>query len=310
MDVIPDGLYMDHNTGQGFASTRRLAKLVDELDATIDHFIKADSVLQSAMEIALVQTAVGLKCVRVHPESTVKAVVKEYKPDVFEIFKGCNLDEFLDGLARSAAASSDYSKKNNFQPYFTKSISEGLYMDSTGELFVSTELLAAFTGESRNTVHSFIESKSALRTVAAFVSGVITVRVHPESTVRSVIEEYKPDLADDFEGCGFLVFLNGLAQYSTDLAADSVPGDAQQRWTLYEWMIGHCEIVLSGRLFNQFKSKVHKVYKETYRRDPEKRYRNQANNPKQVSRLQVYAPTDFPILQLCYLQTLMEVRFK
>jgi hypothetical protein len=198
MKAIPDGLYMDHTTMQGFVSTSRLAKLVEEFDGTIDHFIKADSVLQNSMEIALVQTGAGLKFVRVHPESTVKAVVKEFQPDVFEIFKGCSFDELLDGLSRSEAASSD----------------------------------------------------------------------------------------------------------------EPISDESQQQWTLYEWMIGHCEIVLSGRLFNQFKSKVHKVYKETYRRDPEKSYRNQANNPKQVSRLQVYVPTDFPILQLCYLQTLMEVRFK
>jgi hypothetical protein len=195
MKAIPDGLYMDHNTMQGFVSTRRLAKLVDEFDATIDHFIKSDSVLEGAVEIAVVQTALGLRRVRIHPESTIRAVVKEFQPDTF----------------------------------------------------------------------------------------------------------------NSLEGCGIAEFLERLATYAT---VEPISGDAQRQWTLHEWMLGHCEIVLSGRLFNQFKSKVHKAYKETYRRDPEKSYRDQANNPKQVSRLQVYAPTDFPILQLCYLQTLMEVRFK
>jgi hypothetical protein len=193
MKAIPDGLYMDHTTMQGFVSTRRLAKLVDEFDGTIDQFIKADSGLQDSMEIAVVQTGAGLKLVRVHPESTVKAVVKEFQPNLFADLEGCNLDEFLDRL-------SNY-----------------------------------------------------------------------------------PTYAKD---------------------------EPQTEWTLQEWIIRYCEIPLVGRLFNQFKSKVHRAYKETYDEEPRTSYRKQANNPKQVAKLQVYAPTDFPILQLCYLQTLMEVRCK
>jgi hypothetical protein len=196
MDAIPDGLYMDHNSGKCFVSARRLAKLVDEFEDTINEFIEADYVLEEATEITVIQTALGLRRVRLHPESTVKAVVKAYKPDLFIDLEGCNFDEFLDGLAK----------------------------------------------------------------------------------------------------------------FATDLVVDSIPSESQTEWTLQEWMISYCEIPLDGRLFNQFKSKVHRAYKETYRRDPRTSYRKQANNPKQVARLQVYNPSEFPILQLCYMKTLMEVR--
>jgi hypothetical protein len=192
--TIPDGLYIDHNTGQCFVSTRRLAKLVDEFDGTIDHFIEEDSVLQGSMEIAVVQTAMGLKCVRVHPQSTVRAVVKEFQPDTFDVLEEYNLGEFLDRLSKLPTYSRDES------------------------------------------VHSKTE------------------------------------------------------------------------WTLHEWMARHCEIVLADKLFNQFKSKVHRAYKETYREDPRTSYRKQAKNPKQVARLHVYTPNEFPVLQLCYMKTLMEVR--
>jgi hypothetical protein len=194
MDEIPKGLYMDHNTGQGFASTRLLANLVDEFDAAIDQFIKSDSALEAATESAVVQTALGLRRVRLHPESTIRAVVKEFQPDTFDVLEGYNLDEFLDRLSKLPTHSRDES------------------------------------------------------------------------------------------------------DYS------------QTEWTLHEWMVGHCEIVLTDKLFNQFKSKVHRAYKETYRSDPRASYRNQAKNPKQVAKLQVYLPSEFPVLQLCYMKTLMEVR--
>jgi hypothetical protein len=316
MEKIPDGLYMDHNSGTCFVSARRLAKLVDEFEDTINEFIKADSALEEATEIAVIQTALGLRRIRLHPESTIKAVVKEYKPDLFIDLEGCNFDEFLDGLAKFSTDSSDEpqdtlkssSRRRNWQAYPTKSIPEGIYMDANnGDIFVSTDLLARLAHKSSTAIHQFVESNPDRRDVAAFVPGVCTVRVHPESTVREVIGKYRSDLEDSFEGCAFLVFLNELANCSTDLVLDAVPSDTQTEWTLQEWMISYCEIPLEGRLFNQFKSKVHRVYKETYRRDPRTGYRPQANNPKQVARLQVYNPTEFPVLQLCYMRTLMEV---
>jgi hypothetical protein len=196
MDTIPKGLYIDHNTGQCFASTRLLARLVDEFEVNVNQFIESDALMESATEIAVVQTVVGLRRARLHPESTIRAVAKEFQPDTFDVLEGCDLYDFLDGLAKFADVS------------------------------------------------------------------------------------------------------------------EPVHDEPQTEWTLQEWIIRYCEIPLVGRLFNQFKSKVHRAYKETYGEDPRTSYRKQANNPKQVAKLQVYTPSEFPILQLCYLQTLMEVRFK
>jgi hypothetical protein len=162
MEAIPKGLYRDNNTGQGFASTRLLSQLMDEFEAAIDEFIKSDSVLEGAVKNALFKTALGLRRVRLHPESTIRAVVKEFQPKIFADLEGCGIDEFLERLARFTNTSIDEPKKRNWQPYPTKSIPEGLYLDTnTGDVLVSADLLANFAGESsavQKLIHSVLHT--------------------------------------------------------------------------------------------------------------------------------------------------------
>jgi hypothetical protein len=149
--------------------------------------------------------------------------------------------------------------------------------------------------------------------------GVQGVALHPESTILKAIKKYKLELLDAFEMIYFLRAAQdrpGLAQMLDEFQEVNeqlclpMYGEAQTDWTLHEWMVENCHIVLEGELFHKFIAKVQPLYRSFYHKNPKTEYRQQVNNPKQVKKLRVYSRDEFPVLHICYTQTLMENCFK
>jgi hypothetical protein len=211
------------------------------------------------------------------------------------------------------------SQKRNLQHYSTGAIPDGLYIDNnTGEVFADLSLLAWLVGVPINTARLFVESEdNLLNDCEAFEvqaeALLDTILLHPESTIKKAIEKYAPHLLEKIENNGIREAIHRMSGFdeifSTDMCLPESDG-VQTHWTLYEWMVDYCEIVLEDRLFHKFISKVHPMYRKFYHNNPKTEYRQQVNNPKQVKQLRVYSRAEFPILQTCYTQTLVENCFK
>jgi hypothetical protein len=271
-ESIPEGLYIDNNTGEVFASTRSLARLIGVNSGTLHRFIELDSVAKNAVEMAEVQTATGLKTVALHPESTILKAIKKYKPSLLDAFEMCGLRVFLHGMAGFRVISTAIE-----HPPLTPL--EQALQDKI-------KLLEELKEAERATADAKEEAAKAKEMVQA--KEIYFLRAAKD---RPGLE----NMLDEFQEVDEQLCL-------------PMSGDAQPDWTLHEWMVDSCEIVLEGKLFNQFKSKVHGAYKAIYHKDPRTGYRNQVNNPKKVKKLQVYVPSEFPVLQQCHMKTLMESR--
>jgi hypothetical protein len=262
-ESIPEGLYIDNNTGDVFASNRSLARLIGVSASTIHGFIQSEGDRQNAVEIAEVQTAGGSQGVRLHPESTILKAIKKYKPSLLGAFEMCGLRVFLHGMAGFATVSTA----------------------------ITHPPLSPLEQALQDKIKLLEELKEAQQDAA---------KAKEDAQAKEI---YFLRAAQDRPGLAQM--LDEFQEVNEQLCLPT-SGDAQTEWTLHEWMVDSCEIVLEGKLFNQFKSKVHGAYKAIYRKDPKTGYRNQVNNPKQVKRLQVYVPSEFPVLQQCYMKTLME----
>jgi hypothetical protein len=271
-EAFSEGLYIDNNTGDVFASTRSLARLIGVSPSTIHVFIESDSVRQTAAEMAEVKTETGLRTVRLHPESTILKGIKKYKPSLLEAFEQCGLRVFLHGMAGFRVVSTAIE-----HPPLTPL--EQALQDKI-------KLLEELKEAERATADAKEEAAKAKEMVQA--KEIYFLRAAKD---RPGLE----NMLDEFQEVDEQLCL-------------PMSGDAQSDWTLHEWMVDSCEIVLEGKLFNQFKSKVHGAYKAIYQKDPRTGYRNQVNNPKKVKKLQVYVPSEFPVLQQCHMKTLMESR--
>jgi hypothetical protein len=262
-ESIPEGLYIDNNTGEVFASTNSLARLIGVNSGTLHSFIESKGIGKNVVETAKIQTAGGVQGVALHPESTIKAAIKKYKPSLLDAIEDCGLRVFLHGLAGFRVISTAIE-----HPPLTP-------LEQALQDLVKAERATA-------------EAKEE------------TAKAREELQAREI---YFLRAAKDRPGLENM--LDEFQEVDEQLCLP-MSGDAQTEWTLHEWMVDSCEIVLEGKLFNQFKSKVHGAYKAIYHKDPRTGYRNQVNNPKKVKKLQVYIPSEFPVLQQCYMKTLME----
>jgi hypothetical protein len=262
-ESIPEGLYIDNNTGDVFASNRSLAKLVGVSPSTVHQFIESEGDRQNAVEMAEVQTAGGLQGVRLHPESTILKAIKKYKPSLLDAFELCGLRVFLHGMAGFRV------------------ISTAIEQPPLSPLEQALQDQIKLLEELKDAREEATKAKEELQAKEIYFLRAAKDRPGLEN------------MLDEFQEVNEQLCL-------------PMSGDAQAEWTLHEWMVDSCEIVLEGKLFNQFKSKVHGAYKAIYHKDPRTGYRNQVNNPKKVKRLQVYVPSEFPVLQQCYMKTLME----
>jgi hypothetical protein len=255
-ESIPEGLYIDNNTGEVFASTNSLARLIGVAPSTAHVFVESDSIRQNAAEMAEVQTAKGLRTIRLHPESTIGEAIEKYKPSLLKPIKDAGLRVFLHGMA-------------------------GFRVISTA---IEHPPLTPLEQALQDKIKLLEELKEAREEAQA--KEIYFLRAAKD----------RPGLED----------IMNRSQNPYEQLCLPMSGDAQKDWTLHEWMVDNREVVLEGKLFNQFKSKVHGAYKAIYRKNPRTGYRSQKNNPKRVKRLQVYVPDEFPILEQCYVTTLME----
>jgi hypothetical protein len=210
-------------------------------------------------------------------------------------------------------------QKRDLKSYSTESIPEGLYIDNnTGDVFASTSLLGWMVGVPVAITQSFIDSETDLQNDSEMLEvqteeGVENIRLHPESTMKRATEKYAPELLGKVERIGIREVIHRACGFDEILSTQMClpeSDEPQTHWTLYEWMVDNCEIVLEDKLFHKFISKVHGTYKAFYHKNPKTEYRQQVNNPKQVKKLQVYSRLEFPVLQICYTKTLMENCFK
>jgi hypothetical protein len=262
-EAIPSGLYIDNNTGEVFASTNSLARLIETPESTLRRFNGSGDRAHSYTETVETNIQQGGKQSRLWNEDGILAAIEQYKPNLLEAFKKCGLRVFLHGMAGFRVISTAIE-----QPPLT--LLEQALQD---KIKLLEELKEA--KEEATKAREAVQAKE-----------IYFLRAAKD---RPGLE----NMLDEFQEVDEQLCL-------------PMSGDAQTEWTLHEWMVDSCEIVLEGKLFNQFKSKVHGAYKAIYHKDPRTGYRNQVNNPKKVKRLQVYVPSEFPVLQQCYMKTLME----
>jgi hypothetical protein len=264
-ESIPEGLYIDNNTGEVFASTNSLARLIETPESTLRSFSSSSDRENLYTETVETNIQQGGKQSRLWNEDGILAAIEKYKPGLLIAFKKCGLRVFLHGMA--------------------------------GFRVISTAIEHPPLTPLEQALQDLIKAERA--TAEAKEE---TAKAREELQAREI---YFLRAAKDRPGLESM--LDEFQEVSEQLCLP-MSGDAQTEWTLHEWMVDSCEIVLEGKLFNQFKSKVHGAYKAIYHKDPRTGYRNQVNNPKKVKRLQVYIPSEFPVLQQCHMKTLMESR--
>jgi hypothetical protein len=208
-------------------------------------------------------------------------------------------------------------QKRDLQYYSTEAIPAGFYIDhNTGETFASIDLLAWMVAVPVDSIYSFIESEPDLLDAIEMEEdegGSEFILLYPEHVIRKAVEKYAPELVGRMEKLGLREVIHRMSGFDEVFSTEMCLPESdtpQTHWTLYEWMVDNCNIVLEDRLFHKFISKVHPMYKKFYRNNPKTEYRQQVNNPKQVKQLRVYSRAEFPILQICYTQTLVENCFK
>jgi hypothetical protein len=271
-ESIPEGLYIDNNTGDVFASTNSLARLIGTPESTLRKFLSFGDRANSYTETVQTNIQQGGKQSRLWNEDGILEAIEQYKPSLSVSFRKCGLRVFLHGMAGFRVVSTAIE-----HPPLTPL--EQALQDKI-------KLLEKINEAERATAEAKEEATKAKEMVQA--KEIYFLRAAKD---RPGLE----NMLDEFQEVDEQLCL-------------PMSGDAQTEWTLHEWMVDSCEIVLEGKLFNQFKSKVHGAYKAIYHKDPRTGYRNQVNNPKKVKKLQVYVPSEFPVLQQCHMKTLMESR--
>jgi hypothetical protein len=264
-EAFSEGLYIDNNTGEVFASTNSLARLIDTPESTLRSFNSLSDRENSYTETVETNIQQGGKQSRLWNEDGILAAIEKYKPNLLKPIKNAGLRVFLHGLAGFRVISTAIE-----HPPLTP-----LEQALQAQIKLLEELKEA--KEEATKAKEMVQAKEIYFLRAA----------KDRPGLESMLDEF---------------------QEVDEQLCLPMSGDAQTEWTLHEWMVDSCEIVLEGKLFNQFKSKVHGAYKAIYHKDPRTGYRNQVNNPKKVKKLQVYIPSEFPVLQQCHMKTLMESR--
>jgi hypothetical protein len=86
----------------------------------------------------------------------------------------------------------------------------------------------------------------------------------------------------------------------------ALEGSDQPSVSIKQWMQANKKIQLEGKSFRMLVSKVHGAYKALKHKDPESAYMLQDNESGNYKKVQVYTTNDYPILEQCYLKTLIE----
>jgi hypothetical protein len=98
-EAIPEGLYIDNNTGDVFASTSSLARLIETPESTLRKFLSSGGRANLYTETVETNIQQGGKQSRLWNEDGILDAIVQYKPSLLVAFKKCGLRVFLHGMA-------------------------------------------------------------------------------------------------------------------------------------------------------------------------------------------------------------------
>jgi hypothetical protein len=103
-ETLLAGLYIDSKTGEVFMTLNTLSKFVNTSPLTVMNFVMSDYIRETAIRHHEVQINGESEFLRLHPESTMLAAVKKYRPGLMNSFEITGIRGYFHELTGFPAA--------------------------------------------------------------------------------------------------------------------------------------------------------------------------------------------------------------